>query len=191
MNYAWKHDDRSGHFEKIVWSDERSEEVPVSRLSSIFSARYFRSVVWVLALLVALLIGFAVPAFASGILTSPAVALNASAPPAQSAPIENSIFPALLQVALIVLVTEGIKSLAKTLGGVNADGTAKIDLSGKAAAYAYIIVGVIVYAVQMFLLPNLPPNIAAQLQEFLGALAVIVGGSGLYNMTSAFRVQQK
>lgn len=116
--------------------------------------------------------------------------LTYAAPPTQTAPVENSIFPALLQVALIVLVTEGIKSLARALGGVNEDGTPKIDLSGKAAALAYIAVGVLVYVVQIWILPNLPPNIAAQLTDFLSALAVIVGGSGLFSMTSALRVSK-
>lgn len=133
------------------------------------------SLLVVMVLMLAALGGLAVPALAAG-------------PAPQSAPVENSIFPALLQVALIVLVTEGIKSLAKALGGTNADGTPKVDLSGKAAALAYIAVGVLVYVVQMFVLPNLPPGIAAQLTEFLSALAVIVGGSGLFSMTSAFRV---
>jgi hypothetical protein len=120
-----------------------------------------------------------------GVLTP---SLTYAAPPAQTAPVENSIFPALLQVALIVLVTEGIKSLSRALGGTNADGTPKIDLSGKAAALAYIAVGVLVYIVQIWILPNLPADIAAQLTDFLSALAVIVGGSGLFSMTSALRV---
>lgn len=139
----------------------------------------------VLLLVVVLFIGAALPAWASGV----DAARAGLAVTAQSAPIEGSIFPALLQVALVVLVTEGIKSLARTLGGTNADGTPKIDLNGKAAALAYIVVGVLVYVVQVFVLPGLPPQIATQLAEFLSALAVIIGGSGLYSMTSALRVR--
>jgi hypothetical protein len=139
----------------------------------------------VLLLVVVLLIGAAIPAWASG-MDAPRAA---QAVPAQSAPIEGSIFPALLQVALVVLVTEGIKSLARALGGTNPDGTPTIDLNGKAAALAYIVVGVFVYVVQVFVLPSLPPQIATQLAEFLSALAVIIGGSGLYSMTSALRVR--
>lgn len=139
----------------------------------------------VLLLVVVLFIGAALPAWASGVDASRA----GLAATAQSAPIEGSIFPALLQVALVVLVTEGIKSLARALGGTNTDGTPKIDLNGKAAALAYIVVGVLVYVVQVFVLPGLPPQIATQLAEFLSALAVIIGGSGLYSMTSALRVR--
>ena len=152
---------------------------------------FVRLVLVLCAVFAALCVGAATPALASGVLPiDPAYLAMQTAPPAQAAPVEGSIFPSLLQVALIVLVTEGLKSLAKTLGGTNPDGSPKIDLSGKAAAYAYIVVGVLVYAVQVFVLPSLPPNIADQLTQFLAALAVIVGGSGLYSMTSAFRVQK-
>ena len=106
----------------------------------------------------------------------------AAGPIAQTAPVEGSIFPALLQVALIVLVTEGIKSLARALGN--------LTLEGKAAAAAYIVVGIGVYALQTFLLPALPPGASEQLGQFLSAVAVIVGGSGLFSMTSALRVKQ-
>ena len=122
-------------------------------------------------LALALLVGVALPGIT-----------YAAGPGPQSAPVEGSIVPALLQVALIVLVTEGIKSLARALGLAN--------LEGKAAAAAYIVVGVVVYAVQTFLLPALPAEVATQLGQFLTAVAVIVGGSGLFSMTSALRVEK-
>lgn len=136
-----------------------------------------------LALVLAVLSGLAV-ALATA---APALA----APPTQTPPLENSVFPALVQVALIVLVTEGIKSLARALGGANADGTPKIDLSGKAAAYAYIAVGLAVYLIQMYLLPALPAGAADALTNVLGVLATLLAGSGLFSMTAAFRVPQK
>lgn len=105
----------------------------------------------------------------------------AAGPNPQTAPIEGSIFPALLQVALIVLVTEGVKSLARALGNVT--------IEGKAAAVAYVIVGIGVYALQTFVLPALPSGVSDQLGQFLAAVAVIVGGSGLFSMTSALRVK--
>lgn len=116
-------------------------------------------------------------------------AITYAAPPNQTAPIENSIFPALLQVALIVLLAEGVKSLARALGGTNEDGTPKIDLKGREAAIAYIIVGIVVFAVQSFLLPALPPNVADALTNLLAVIATLLAGSGLFSMTSAFRVK--
>lgn len=135
-------------------------------------------------------------ALALAVLSGLAVALATAAPalaapPTQTPPLENSVFPALVQVALIVLVTEGIKSLARALGGANADGTPKIDLSGKAAAYAYIAVGLAVYLIQMYLLPALPAGAADALTNVLGVLATLLAGSGLFSMTAAFRVPQK
>lgn len=129
-----------------------------------------------LILLCALAFGFAVPAYA--------------APPQQSAPIENSIFPAAVQIILIVLVTEGVKSLARALGGTDEAGSPKINLQGKEAAMAYVIVGLAVYAVQVFLLPMLPPGVSDALATFLGVAATLLAGSGLFSMTSAFRVQK-
>lgn len=116
-------------------------------------------------------------------------AVTYAAPPSQTAPIEGSIFPALLQVALIVLVTEGIKSLAKALGGTNEDGSPKIDLKGREAALAYIVVGIIVYSIQSFLLPALPAAAQADLTNLLAVIATLLAGSGLFSMTSAFRVK--
>ncbi|HZQ06048.1 MAG TPA: hypothetical protein VFD70_05670 [Anaerolineae bacterium] len=110
----------------------------------------------------------------------------AAGPAVQTAPIEGSIFPALLQVAMIVLVAEGIKSLSAAFGWKNPDGTPK--LSDRAAALAYIIVGIGIYGIQTFLLPALPPNVADALTQFLASAAVIIGGSGLFSMTSALRV---
>ena len=112
-----------------------------------------------------------------------------AAPPSQTAPIEGSIFPALLQIALIVLVTEGIKSLAKALGGTDEDGNPQIDLHGREAALAYIAVGVLVYVVQSFLLPALAPDVADKLASLLAVVATLLAGSGLFSMTSAFRVR--
>lgn len=128
-------------------------------------------------LLFAAFAGFVTPAFASN-------------PHQTTAPIENSIFPALVQVMLIVFVTEGIKSLARVLGGTNADGSPKVDLSGKAAAYAYIAVGLAVYVIQMYLLPALPVGAADAVGNILGVLATLLAGSGLFSMTSAFRVSK-
>lgn len=125
-------------------------------------------------------------AIATGVLVP---TLTYAAPPNQTAPIENSIFPALLQVALIVLLAEGVKSLARALGGTNEDGSPKIDLKGREAAIAYIIVGIVVFAVQSFLLPALPPNVADALTNLLAVIATLLAGSGLFSMTSAFRVK--
>lgn len=168
-HFGFAHDDRSGHFEKIIWSDGRSEEVAVSRLSSIFTARYFRAAAMVLALLAALLVGFAVPALASG-------------PQPQAAPIEGSIVPTLVQIILIVLVTEGIKSLLKAFtNGATA-------LQGREAAIAYVVVGILVYSFQTYLIPALSPSVAAAVANLFTVLAILLAGSGLFSMTSAFRI---
>lgn len=147
------------------------------------SFKMFRLALVVFAVFAAVLIGLTLPSatYASG----PASA------PAQSAPIEGSIFPALLQVALIVLVTEGVKSLARALGGTNPDGSPKLDLKGREAAIAYIVVGVVVYALQAFLLPALPAQTAEALTQLLAVVATLLAGSGLFSMTSAFRLPAK
>lgn len=128
-------------------------------------------------------------ALAGGLAAAVPTITYAAGPTAQTAPIEGSIFPALLQIALIVLVTEGIKSLARALGGTNEDGSPKIDLKGREAALAYIVVGVIVYVVQSFLLPALAPDVADKLANLLAVVATLLAGSGLFSMTSAFRVR--
>ncbi|MCG3177532.1 MAG: hypothetical protein MOGMAGMI_02506 [Candidatus Omnitrophica bacterium] len=129
----------------------------------------------IVVVVLAALVGAAVPALAAG--------------NAQSAPIENSIFPALLQVALIMLIAQGLKSLLAALGGTNDDGTPKYDLRGREAAIAYIGVGIIVYAVEKFVMPALSAANAAAVTDFLQVLALLLAGSGLFSMTSAFRVQ--
>lgn len=108
----------------------------------------------------------------------PPIAL--AAPPIQTAPIEGSLFPALLQIALIVLVTEGIKSLGKAFG--------LIQLEGREAAVAYIVVGLGIYLIQAFLLPALPPAAQTALTDILAVVATLLAGSGLFSMTSAFRL---
>lgn len=105
---------------------------------------------------------------------------SAAGPNAQTGPIEGSIFPALLQVALIVLVTEGIKSLGKAFG--------LLQLEGREAAVAYIVVGLGVYLIQSFLLPALPTAAQEALTNILAVLATLLAGSGLFSMTSAFRM---
>jgi len=139
--------------------------------------RFVRALIVVAVVMVALLVGAAVPVLAAG--------------NAQTAPIENSIFPALLQVALIMLIAQGLKSLLAALGGTNADGTPKYDLKGREAAFAYIVVGIIVYAIEKFLMPALSAANAAAVTDFLQVLALLLAGSGLFSMTSAFRVQKK
>lgn len=128
-------------------------------------------------------------ALAGGLAAAVPTITYAAGPVAQTAPIEGSIFPALLQVALIVLVTEGIKSLARALGGTNEDGSPKIDLKGREAALAYIVVGIAVYVIQSFLLPALPEAAQAALTNILAVMATLLAGSGLFSMTSAFRVK--
>lgn len=124
-----------------------------------------------LTLFLAVLVAFAVPT------------ITYAAGPAQTAPIEGSIFPALLQVALIVLVTEGIKSLGKAFG--------LIQLEGREAAVAYIVVGLVIYLLQAFLLPALPAGAQTALTDVLIVLATLLAGSGLFSMTSAFRLPSK
>lgn len=143
-----------------------------------FRNRFRSFAIILLTLFLAVLVGLA---------SAPIAA--AAGPTAQTAPIEGSIFPALLQIALIVLVTEGIKSLAKALGGTDEDGNPKIDLHGREAALAYIAVGVLVYVVQSFLLPALSPDVADKLASLLAVVATLLAGSGLFSMTSAFRVR--
>lgn len=106
---------------------------------------------------------------------------SAAGPTAQTGPIEGSIFPALLQVALIVLVTEGIKSLGKAFG--------LLQLEGREAAVAYIVVGLGIYLIQSFLLPALPSASQEALTNILAVLATLLAGSGLFSMTSSFRIQ--
>lgn len=143
-----------------------------------FRNRFRSFAIVLLTLFLAVLVGLA---------SAPIAA--AAGPTVQTAPIEGSIFPALLQIALIVLVTEGIKSLAKALGGTDEDGNPRIDLHGREAALAYIAVGVLVYVVQSFLLPALSPDVADKLASLLAVVATLLAGSGLFSMTSAFRVR--
>lgn len=143
----------------------------------------FRSVpILLFACVFALLLGVLVPAF-----TATAFAAPSLQPPAQAAePIPNSIVPALVQLLLIVLVTQGLKSLVAALGGQNADGTPKVDISGQAAAYAYIVVGLVVFALGYFL-PQLPAGVSDFVTSILGVLATLLAGSGLFSMTAVFR----
>lgn len=150
-------------------------------LTSKFRNRFRSFAIIVLTLFLAVIVGLA----------SAPIAAAAAGPTVQTAPIEGSIFPALLQIALIVLVTEGIKSLARALGGTDEDGNPKIDLHGREAALAYIVVGVLVYAVQSFLLPALPAAAQAALTNLLAVIATLLAGSGLFSMTSAFRIPAK
>lgn len=97
--------------------------------------------------------------------------------PAQQAPDPNSFIPAILQIALIVLIAQGVKSLGKQFG---------LQLEGKEAAIAYIVVGLIVYGFGI-LITVIPPEAAVQVKALVGVLATLLAGSGLYSMTSAFR----
>lgn len=120
------------------------------------------------------LVGYTVPiAMASGL--------------AQVAPIDSTIVPELLQVALVMLIAQGLKSLLTALGGKNDDGTPKIDLKGREAAIAYIVVGIIVYSVEKFLVPALDAANAQMLIDFLQVLALLLAGSGLYDTTAFLR----
>lgn len=140
-------------------------------MSRLFRSGFVQALIIALAVVMALAIGFATPAFASG--------------PMQATPVENSIVPGLLQIALIVLVTEGIKSLLAAFTN------GKTALAGREAAIAYVVVGMAVYLIQFYLLPALPANVSAALTDILSFGAVLLAGSGLFSMTRAFRIQQK
>ena len=153
-----EHDDRAGHFETMT-RDGRREGIPMQRRSFVTGALIL------LALVLAVWGGAAVPAFAAG-------------PSAQDVPpVPVSAFPIALQLLLVVLVTEGLKSLLKNISG------GAIDLQDRAAAVAYIVVGAFVLAFNLWIAPALSPSALV----FLQSLAVIVSGSGLYAMTGAFR----
>lgn len=96
-------------------------------------------------------------------------------------PVPGGVLPAILQAGLIVLIAQGIKSLGKVWGW---------DLSGRSAAIAYIIVGIIVYG-GGYALAALPPDAQKQVTDFLAFVATLLVGSGLYSMTSAFRADVK
>lgn len=161
--FLFMHDDRCGRFETIT-------EVEVE-MGGLNSRRTWRTAGMVAMLLILVaLVAFAIPTLA-----------YAAGPAPQAAPIENSIFPIAVQILMVVLVTEGIKSLAKAF-------TSKA-IEGREAAIAYVIVGLCVYATQMYLLPLLPANAANIVKDLAGVLALLLSGSGLYSMTSAFRVQ--
>jgi len=154
----FEHDDRAGHFETMT-RDGRREVIPMRRHSFVTGALIL------LALVLAVWGGAAVPAFAAG-------------PSAQNVPpVTDSVFPIALQLLLVVLVTEGIKSLLKNFSG------GAIDLQDRAAALAYIVVGALVLAFNLWIAPTLSPDALL----FLQSLAVLVSGSGLYAMTGAFR----
>lgn len=151
---------------------------------SVSTIRFLRTLVIVLALVMALSVGFVMPTLAAGSTPSTAPLTTLAQPfgDAQGAPIENSIFPALVQIVLIVLVTEGIKSLLKAFTN------GQTALAGREAAIAYVVVGLVVYLTQTYLLPALPPDAANALTNVLQVLAVLLAGSGLFSMTSAFRI---
>lgn len=98
----------------------------------------------------------------------------------------NQYVPVIVQIALIVLIAQGIKSLGKALIGKDEKGEYKFNLEGRAAAIAYIVVGLIVYGYGLFV-QNLPPETAVQVNNFVGVAATLLAGSGLFSMTAVFR----
>lgn len=166
----FEHDDRSGHFEKLVWSDERSEEVAVSRLSSIFTARYFRATLIVLALLAALMMGFAVPTLA--------------APPAQAP--DPAVTPDALASAIIVLV--GLLITFVSGGGISV----LLEMFPKWTAWQSPAKGYIVIALSILLVAALTsakvlatPVALAGVPDW--ALAFL--GSVVFSLTALFGTQ--
>ncbi len=129
---------------------------------------HFVSVALVLLLVVA--VGLAVPHLA--LASSPLVA-----PPAQQIPMPNSIVPAIIQIALIIAATQGLKALARAFGHT---------LEDQAAALAYIITGVLVFGVGKFI-PTLPPDMQSAVGEVLQLFAVLLTGSGLFDMAKGLR----